>query len=347
MITSFYARENNKKKKLAVPPDNSSTKDYENFFGEHETIFSFKTNRLLPVMNICEMSDSNGYKELAEYKATIIELASCNLPIFHHDRAWLDSDSEEGEEVVNDITDTMRCPCNKNDGEVHVKYKFDSKGGLYVCNGYMNQVAIDFNEKFYYMATCKNNGKMPNWQLEKIKDLQIKIDQLKRDGGSKKMVRRLRSRLDEKQIEIINILENHRKEISEKDQERALLKSRFDQKQLEIDTLQNEIKKLKNDINNLELKNTLLSKSKRNIEKYVQTRSMTCTGCDCPFLRSEWGAVLNCGHILCLKKCAKRMFGDKDYHDPVYPLRMYSKDGRQSCPQCSEMSEFCTACVFQ
>lgn len=345
MITSFYAKEDKKKRQLPVPPDNSfSTKDYENFFRKHETIYSFKTNRLLPVMNICEMSDCNGYKELAEYKASIIELASCNLPIFHHDRAWLDSD-DEGE--VNDITDTMRCPCNKNDGEVHVKYKFDSKGGLYVCNGYMNQVAIEINEKFYYMATCKNNGKMPNWQL-KIKDLELKIDQLKRDGGPKKMVRRLRSRLDEKQIEIINILENHRKEINRRDQQRALVETRVDQKQLEIDTLQNQIKKMNKDINNLELKNTLLSKSKRNIEKYVQTRSMTCTGCDYPFLRSEWGAVLNCGHILCLKKCAKRMFDDDDeYHDPVYPLRMYSKNGRQSCPQCSEMSEFCTACVFQ
>jgi len=159
MITCFYAEDKKKnKKKLAPPPSNisSTTKDYENFFKKHENICSFKTNRLLPVMNVCEASENeNGYKDLAEYKASIIELASCNLHIFHHDRAWLDSEimEDELEEGFTDITGTMLCPCKKND-EAHVKYMFDNKGELYVCNGYLNQVLtlIPFHPRHFLVV---------------------------------------------------------------------------------------------------------------------------------------------------------------------------------------------------
>jgi len=183
---------------------------------------------------------------------------------------------------------------------------------------------------------------MPIWQVEKIKELQRKIEEMKKENGEK-IVRKLRSRLDEKQIEIINILDNKRKESKEKEQQMAVLEKQLEERN-------NTIEEMKKEMKNLELKNSLLTKSKRDIEKYIQTRSMSCTACGSGLLRSHYGSALNCGHILCMN-CTKRMFNDHQYHDPLYPLRLYSKkDGncsRVSCPQCNEMSEFCTSIVFQ
>jgi hypothetical protein len=320
---------------IRMPPSETTCEDIDAVtLSKKCSVHGYVVRHFLPVLDEAVLQ-VNWSRLDVTYDLASLDINTCNRLLFDARRVYCD----DLKEVVWDEPMDIVCPCREVYKELgatgrvsceHLKYKSDSEGNIYVCNGYLHAFAMQFNKKLAFMA-----------------NMRVRLARGKED---ERTVGRLQKALDKKKAEIKTLLEAQKKDRGELLDANAELKRTLKATKERLGEAHKRIRLMESAASRKETELASAHESRILLERQVAG----CRQCGAPFTSGSWGGCMaGCQHMFCLA-CAKVIIASRsddgeasDYVDATHPTRIYAPTAiKPVCPECEFPSEYVTAKEF-
>lgn len=322
---------------IPLPPSESTFEDVDNIvLKKDQDIHGYLVHHFLPMIDDAVLQVNWSNLDVT-YDFQTFDMDTCDRLLFDARRMWSDNlDISEPDSIEPMDLSCPCCPVYKEFevagriNDEHAKYVKGADDNLYVCNGYLNAVVMQFNKKLAYMANLKVT--------------------LARNKETERQVSRLQKALDKKKAEVKDLLQLKKKDRGELLDANAEMRKELKRTQEELIEARKRIRRLESQNSNQECEIKTVNESKNLLEKQVAG----CPQCKTSFTSGTWGACMGgCEHIFCLD-CAKQIISSRsplgrpsDYTDAMHPMRIYTCSAiKPQCPKCGFPSEFVSAVDF-